>query len=171
MSTRDDGAGPPLDPILDFRRLLWGIEHRLQSTSKLMEAELGVTGPQRLALRIVSRSPGIAAGELAGILRLHPSTMTGILQRLVRKGLLAREEDPTDSRRVRLRVRDKAKPLARQSGATVEGAVARALQGTSSLQLRHAREVLSSIAAELDRQGAIRKQLRITGQRRTIQPR
>lgn len=155
----DDGAGRPLDPVLDFMRLLWGIEHRLQSMSKLMEAELGVTGPQRLVLRIVSRSPGLSAGELARTLRLHPSTVTGILQRLVRKGLLARDEDPDDSRRLRLRVRDKAKPLARQSGTTVEGAVARALEGVSSLRLQHAREVLASIAAALDDSGAQRTRL------------
>jgi MarR family transcriptional regulator, organic hydroperoxide resistance regulator len=171
MSTRDDGPGPPLDPVLDFMRLLWGIEHRLQSTSKFMEADLGVTGPQRLVLRIVGQSPGLSAGELARTLRLHPSTMTGIVQRLVRKGLLAREEDPSDSRRVRLRVRDKAKPLARRSAGTVEDAVARALNGTSSLQLRHAREVLSSIAAELDSHGAVRKRRGTGNHQRAIQPR
>src|ERR1700733_7143915 len=74
-----------LDPVLDFMRLLWGIEHRLQSASKRMEASLGITGPQRLVLRVVSRFPGLSAGELARVVRLHPSTVTGILQRLVRK--------------------------------------------------------------------------------------
>jgi DNA-binding MarR family transcriptional regulator len=77
-----------LDPILDFMRLLWSVEHGLQSTSKRMEATLGITGPQRLVLRIVSERPGLSAGEVARIVHLHPSTITGILQRLVRKGLL-----------------------------------------------------------------------------------
>jgi hypothetical protein len=43
-----------LDPVLDFMRLLWSIEHGLQRMSKRMEAELlGITGPHRLVLRLV----------------------------------------------------------------------------------------------------------------------
>jgi hypothetical protein len=77
-----------LDPVLDFLRLLWSIEHGLQSTSKRMGATMGITGPQRLVLRVVSQYPDISAGELAHVVRLHPSTITGILQRLVAKRLL-----------------------------------------------------------------------------------
>src|SRR5262249_10104350 len=40
-----------LDPVLDFMRLLWSIEHDLQRMSKRMKGELGITGPQRLVLR------------------------------------------------------------------------------------------------------------------------
>src|SRR3954452_19298518 len=91
-----------LDPVLDFMRLLWGIEHALQSTSKRMETAHGITGPQRLVLKIVGTFPGLSAGELAHVVRLHPSTVTGIVQRLVKKGLLERQRDHGDSRRVRL---------------------------------------------------------------------
>lgn len=64
--TKSGAPDPALDPsVLDVMRLLWSVEHRLQSRSKLMEAELGLTGPQRLVLRIGSRSPGRSAGELA----------------------------------------------------------------------------------------------------------
>ena len=48
--------------------------------------------------------PGISAKEVAHVVRLHPSTITGILQRLTKKGLLLRGPDPVDTRRVRLRV-------------------------------------------------------------------
>ena len=77
-----------LDPVLDFMRLLWTLEPGLQSASKRMESALGVTGPQRIVLRIVGRHPGVSAGQLAHIAQLHPSTITGIVQRLVRKGAL-----------------------------------------------------------------------------------
>ena len=89
-----------MDPVLDFLRLLWSIEHSLQRTSKSMQASLGVTGPQRLVLLIVGRAPGISPGDLARIVRLHPSTITGVLQRLERKKLLVRKQDSRDSRRV-----------------------------------------------------------------------
>src|SRR5215471_17366676 len=94
-----------LDSTLDFMRLLWTIEHGLQRMSKRMEREIGITGPQRLVLRVVGQFPEISAGELARIVRLHPSTITGILQRLVTRGLLERKADPGDTRRARLRLK------------------------------------------------------------------
>ncbi len=139
-----------LDPSLDFMRLLWGIEHSLQSTSKRMEARLGITGPQRLVLRIVSQFPGVTPGELARIVRLHPSTITGVVQRLVQKGLLAREQDQADSRRIRLRLREGARKFTQRPGGTVEGAIARALARVPKSQMRQARLVLTAIAAALE---------------------
>src|SRR5712692_5667998 len=109
-----------LDPILDFLRLLWSLEHGLQSTSKRMETVLGITGPQRLVLRIVGRFPGVSPGELAHIVQLHPSTITGILQRLAQKGLLIREPDPYDKRRQRLRLSEDGKPFTRFVAGTAE---------------------------------------------------
>ena len=140
----------PLDETLDFMRLLWSIEHRLQSTSKMMEARLGITGPQRLVLRVVAQYPGLSAKELAHIVRLHPSTITGILQRLSKKGLLLRAHDPIDSRRVRLRVLPAARRFVRPSKGTVEYAVERALRRVPAISLHGARKVLAAIAASLD---------------------
>ena len=142
-------ATPDLDPILDFMRLLWSVGHGLQSTSKRMEASLGITGPQRLVLRIVSQRPGLSPGEVARMVHLHPSTVTGILQRLVKKGLLRRERDSKDQRRIRLRSQAAAREFVAASTGTVESAVTRALRRIPMLRVRHAREVLSAIAGAL----------------------
>src|ERR1700760_1858990 len=100
VSGPDDGsADPPLGAVLDFMRLLWAVDHALQSASKRMEATFGVTGPQRLVVRIVGRFPGIAAGRVAEILHVHPSTLTSILKRLETRGMLQRRSDPRDARR------------------------------------------------------------------------
>lgn len=146
-------AGAPedsLDPVLDFMRLLWRIEHGLQATSKRMDTRLGITGPQRLVLRLVTQFPGLSAGDVARILHLHPSTITGILQRLVDKRLLLRESDHRDTRRIRLRPRARAASLARQSDGTVEAAVAQVLDQAPATHVRHARAVLQAIAVALD---------------------
>jgi DNA-binding MarR family transcriptional regulator len=78
----DDRREPPLGAVLDFMRLLWAVDHALQSASKRMEANFGMTGPQRLVVRIVGRFPGTPAGRVSQILHVHPSTLTGILKRL-----------------------------------------------------------------------------------------
>src|SRR3954465_6219547 len=88
---------PALGAVLDFMRLLWAVDHALQSTSKRMESAFGLTGPQRLGVRLVGRFPGIAAGRIAGILHVHPSTLTGVLKRLESRGVLQRRPDPRDA--------------------------------------------------------------------------
>jgi DNA-binding MarR family transcriptional regulator len=140
----------PLDPVLDFMRLLWSIEHGLQRMSKRMEGELGITGPQRLVLRVVGHFPGLSAGDLAHIVRLHPSTITGILQRLVARGLLERERDPGDSRRARLRLKPRAVGYTRTSRGTVEKAVRQALNHVGASNVRAARKVLAEVARRLE---------------------
>lgn len=140
---------PALDPTLDFLRLLWSIENYLQSSSKRMAATLGITGPQRLALRVISQFPGISPKEVADLLRLHPSTITGVLQRLVDKRLLLRERHATDRRRAHLRVRPAAAKFTRGHRHTVEAAVARALRRMPKASVQQARDVLTAIIDEL----------------------
>jgi DNA-binding MarR family transcriptional regulator len=143
-------AARPLDPTLDFLRLLWSIEHHLQSTSKRMEARLGITGPQRLVLRVVAEYPGISPKEVAHVVRLHPSTITGIIQRLTKKGLLLRARDPIDTRRVRLRIQPAGRRFTQRATGTVEHAVEHALKRVPAASVRAAREVLAAIGASLE---------------------
>ena len=144
-------ADSPLGEVLDFMKLLWAVDHGLQRTSKRMAASLGVTGPQRLVLRVVARYPGIAAGQLAAILRLHPSTVTVIVQRLEQEGLLTRGIDKKDRRRTQLKLTDRGRRLARNPAGTVEEAMQAALAGISEKALAAASEVLAVVAAELER--------------------
>jgi DNA-binding MarR family transcriptional regulator len=139
-----------LDPVLDFMRLLWSIEHGLQRMSKQMESEIGITGPQRLVLRVVGQFPGLSAGELAHIVRLHPSTITGILQRLVAAGLLERQRAASDTRRIQLRLKPKAFVHTRPVRGTVENTVTKALARVGSRNVRAARIVLREIAEGLN---------------------
>lgn len=63
------------------------------------EAELTVT--QLRVLFILRETPGAPAGLLAERLRVTPPTVTGLVDRLVRMGVVRREEDPKDRRLVR----------------------------------------------------------------------
>lgn len=61
--------------------------------SARMEGRLGVTGPQRLAIRIMARREGIGPADLALLLHVHRSAATGLVRRLEAKGLIRREVD------------------------------------------------------------------------------
>ncbi len=143
---------PPLGETLEFMRLMWAIDHGLQSTSKRMERTLGVTGPQRLVIRIVGRIPGISPGELAAILHVHPSTLTGVLSRLVDHGLLARRGDSADRRRMILTLTEKGKAVNRSTVGTVEAGVRRMLASMTRADLEGAERVLRRLASDLAEQ-------------------
>jgi DNA-binding MarR family transcriptional regulator len=145
----DDANDPPLGAVLDFMRLLWAVDHALQSASKRMEATFGVTGPQRLVVRIVGRFPGIAAGRVAEILHVHPSTLTGILKRLEARGMLQRRSDPRDARRALFGLTAKGKKLDTLKTGTVEQAVRRVLT-RSPEKIIATQEVLAALSESLD---------------------
>jgi len=145
----DDEKGPPLGAVLDFMRLLWALDHSLQSASKRMEQAYGVTGPQRLVVRIVGRFPGISAGRVAEILHVHPSTLTGILKRLESRGILQRKSDPRDARRALFGLTPKGRKLDTVRTGAVEQAVRRVLAADPQ-KVSASQEILASLSVELD---------------------
>jgi MarR family transcriptional regulator, organic hydroperoxide resistance regulator len=139
-----------LGDVLDFMRLLWAVDHALQQRSKQMLVTSGVTGPQRLVIRVVGRYPGIAAGELANVLHVHPSTLTGVLKRLERQRLIERTRDRNDGRRALLILSARGKKLDASKSGTIEGVVRRCLDGLPASQIQAAASLLRSLAEHLD---------------------
>jgi MarR family transcriptional regulator, organic hydroperoxide resistance regulator len=138
-----------LGEVLELMRLLWALDHGLQATSKRMAVSLGITGPQRLVIRIVGRFPGISAGELADILCFHPSTLTGILQRLESRRVIYRKRDLRDGRRVLLSLTKKGLGFDTLHTGTVEAAVRRVMSKVTKEKIVSARKVLETLGAEL----------------------
>lgn len=139
----------PLDKVLEFMRVLWAMDHALQERSKAMAARIGVTSPQRLALRIIHDHPGISSGEVAELLYLDPSTLTGVLQRLQSRGLLERKKDKEDQRRSLLTVTAAGTAVLGQAEHSVEAVVRVALEAEKSKAVRKASAVLERITEAL----------------------
>lgn len=64
-------------------------------------AEIGLTTAQLRLMLLLRENPGVTAGELASRLAVTPPTISGIVDRLVRLGLVRRDDDPNDRRLVR----------------------------------------------------------------------
>ncbi len=143
---------PTLGPALDFLRLLWAVDHGLQSRSKRMEAESGVTGPQRLVLRLLGKFPKSSAGKIAEMLHVHPSTLTGILKRLEAKGFLTRKEDPVDKRRAVFALSKSGTAVNDSKATTVETTVKKARKRANSKDVEAAQRVLQIISEELEKE-------------------
>ncbi len=145
-----DPFAADLPDILQFMQLLWAVVHGIEKTSKRMSTDLGVTGPQRLVLRLIGRHPTATAGEIAEMLELHASTLTGILARLEAGALLRRNADPRDRRRARFTLTSAGKQIDRIRRGTVEAAVVRVLARTAPAELAACIGVLRTLAVELE---------------------
>ena len=139
-----------LPDVLQFMQLLWAVVHGLERTSKRMSAEFGVTGPQRLVLRVVGLFPGMSAGDLAAILHVHPSTLTGVLQRLAAQRLLLRVSHATDRRRAVLALTARGERVNALQGGTVEAGIARALARAAERDRAATKRVLEHLAEHLE---------------------
>jgi DNA-binding MarR family transcriptional regulator len=138
------------DSALQFLQVVWRMEHALERASKRMEDAIGVSGPQRFALRLIGRCPGIGAGELASAMHLHPSTITGMVQRLERRGLVARIAHASDGRRSHLHVTSAGARVIQAAG-TVEQAARTVLARCPAAKRRAAADVLDRFTRELSK--------------------
>lgn len=83
-----------LPESLRLLQLIWNLNAALERTSHEMEANLGVTGPQRFLLRFVGLAPGITGDRLATVMSRDVSDLESDLEQLVTKNLLVRRGGP-----------------------------------------------------------------------------
>ncbi|HEY5951151.1 MAG TPA: MarR family transcriptional regulator, partial [Kofleriaceae bacterium] len=134
----------PAGETLQFMQRMWDFVHALDVRSKRMMSSIGVTGPQRLVIRLVGQKPGQTASDIASMLGKHPSTLTGVLARLEERGLILREADPNDRRRARFTLTAAGKKVDRERKGTVEAATRRALGRVSPQAVETTLEVVAA---------------------------
>lgn len=135
--------------VLETMQGLWGLAHALEARSKWMHRRLGVTGPQRLLLRVIGDSPGCSPGDAARQLRLHKGTVTRLVSGLERLGLVERHADTIDTRRQRLALTPKGRRVYALREGTVEAAVQRTLQFASPRERQAALTFISRLTDAL----------------------
>jgi DNA-binding MarR family transcriptional regulator len=98
---KQDSRRDNISEIVNSIRLLQGVS-RQQSGEFVRKYR--ITGQQLGALRIVALSPGISLRRLSERLYLHISTVSGIIDRLEKRGYVTRERSDRDRRVVQLNV-------------------------------------------------------------------
>jgi DNA-binding MarR family transcriptional regulator len=84
------------DVLIAIRRIIQSVDLH----SKQLVKQFGLTGPQLIVLQEVSQSEEVLASELARAVSLSQPTVTGILDRLEKRGLIVRRRSNRDRRRV-----------------------------------------------------------------------
>lgn len=104
-----------LDDILSSFRC---ITHNFQQLLWKDAEELNITSTQLMVLRKLSLHPDIGITELADLLHLGNSAASGVVDRMVKAGLITRERSQSDKRIFKLAMTEKGKEirlLSRQS--------------------------------------------------------
>jgi MarR family transcriptional regulator for hemolysin len=118
----------------------------------------GVTLPQWRALAEISHSGGISQVALASCIDTDPMTLSGILDRLEKRGLIERYSDPNDSRAKLARMTaagDELVETARHVGTTM---YQNSLSGLSEVEQEHVRAGLTRIRDNLNNMSAEQKE-------------
>lgn len=118
---------------------------------KPLLAPLGLTYPQYLVMLVLWEGDGITVSQLGGRLALDSGTLTPLLKRLQSLGLLQRQRDDADERRVLLLLSDSGRALKLQARAVPQAiacATACDLQQIGSLaaQLQQLRQQLNQFS-------------------------
>lgn len=89
------------------------LRFNLISNKKLQDAleKLDLTPPQFYVLATIGYAGGLPFGEIGEKMMVTVSNLTGIVDRLEEKGLVARERDAHDRRVIRVRLTEKGSKL------------------------------------------------------------
>ena len=82
----------------EVERDLRAVRQLLRRPVEALIARGGLTGPQQAAMSIVVRSGGVSLTDLSRELGLAHSTVSGIVDRLEKRGLVERRTDGADRR-------------------------------------------------------------------------
>lgn len=118
--------------------------------SKAVDREFGITGPQLWAIRTIHEMNGCSAGDLAEKLCVHPSTVTGVIQRLADKRLVERHKRPDDRRAVWLTLTDEGRALLETAPYPAQGQLVLALRGMPEQDVASLRQMLEQVVGSME---------------------
>ena len=130
--------------IQSLRRIFKAIQDYSQEVSQ----KFGITGPQLWALKTLSANGSLPLGELSKRMYLHPSTITGVVDRLEKKGYVVRDRVHEDRRVIMVQLTSKGKKTASKAPNPIQGKM---IYGLRKLK----REELNSIYDSIEKLGGI----------------
>ena len=121
----------------------------IQSHSRLVEKESGLSSAQLWMLWELFNTPGLKVSELAKILSIHQSTCSNMLDKLEAKKLVFRKRSSDDQRIVQLFLSDAGTTLLAKAPRPAQGALTGALHQLPDTTLTKLETGLSELVALL----------------------
>ncbi len=132
--------------IYETMQFLRRIFKALQDYSQEVSSSFGISGPQLWALKILSQQGSLNLGHLSIKMYLHPSTVTGVIDRLENKGFVVRGRDPDDRRVVKVKLTLAGEVLVKKAPNPVQGKMIYGLRKLNENELNVIHESVKRLA-------------------------
>lgn len=142
---------PPVSPDIksDVDQVLEAIIY-LYTESRRITKELArradLTGPQLTVVKLLETFGDLSLSELSDRIRAQNSTVTGIIDRMEREGLVVRERSKEDRRVVYIKLTAKGRELAREIPVEPMEIFRSALETLSAQEMRDLMRIMGKVA-------------------------
>jgi len=143
--------GPPTGA--DATAIVQGLRrivHALQLFSQDVYRGYSLTAPQLWALKTLRRDGPLSAGHLARALAVHQSSVSVLIQRLERRGLVRRARVTPDRRFVRVELTERGAAIAAEAPEPAQGRLLHALDAMPQRQLRAIRRSVDHLVRVME---------------------
>ncbi len=134
LSLTDSPAIPEKSYELRVFQSLRRIIRAIEQHSRKLATDYQVTGPQLICLLALQEEAPLTVKRLAQSAYLSPSTVVGIVDRLIEKKLVQRSRSTSDRRSVKITVTEKGQQLLANAPSPIQESLSRALQELPDLE-------------------------------------
>ena len=131
-----------IDSIVETIIYLYTESRRL---TKGLASQFGLTGPQLTVVKLLESFENLSLSSLSERIRAQNSTVTGIIDRMEREGLVRRDRSTTDRRVVHISLSEKGQKLAKQIQVEPMEIFRGALQSLSHADLRDLLRIMNKL--------------------------
>jgi DNA-binding MarR family transcriptional regulator len=147
MGSHINRVRPASRDVLDSLRRIVQV---LREASRRAEQQLGISGAQLFVLERLTASPSRSLNELAELTHTHQSSVSTVVARLVRRGLVARRRAAGDARRLELVATDRGIRLTTGAPGAVQDRLIQTIEHLPPRSRRQLASLLRRIVAGLD---------------------
>jgi DNA-binding MarR family transcriptional regulator len=137
------GGQPDLDAIVEAIVYLYTESRRL---TKDLAGRYGLTGPQLAVVKMLEPVGKLSLSELSSQIRARNSTVTGIIDRMEREGLVVRRRSQQDRRVINIELTAKGRELAAEIPIEPVKIFRRVLEELSPRDATELRRILNKLA-------------------------
>ena len=138
---------------VDTARIVQGLRRMvkaLHASSQDVYRTYGLTAPQLWALKTLQREGRLSAGRLAEELAVHQSSLSLLLDRLEKRGLVERIRTPRDRRVVQIALTKRGARISATAPEPAQGRLLHGLRAMSRFEVRNLRRAVDRLVEAME---------------------
>ncbi len=143
---------PRQDPLREIVYLIRKLMQASALYSKALSKKYNVSAPQLATLRVLLHDGAMPPSQIARHIMVNSSTLTGVIDRLEKKGLVCRLRNDPDRRIIRVELTDEGRALAEKAPPPVQVKIIKGMRQLEESEREKIMQSLSKLADMIDAQ-------------------